>query len=352
MSGDVLDELDLLAGAMADNETVSDVSLRANTEPYNSFFPGLSLDRIEPDPNQPRKVFKDMEDLQASILATVGVIQPIIIRPHPESKKREQGVYMIIAGERRWRASCNIEEIDTIPAVVRDVSEEAVRFFQVIENKDRDDLTTYEEAISIYNLCRDYDGKVVAERLGKSPSWVSKIKRILDVEEVILNLIKNENIEDPDNIHLLNKIYLLSPESASVFIGSPKNIKRSDLKKTWNALKRTPANDGSQEPNTSGTHKSEQKKPTKPKEKEEHKPQTKTDQSLPGKNSKDEIQQTGTPINSVSTRINITIKLGMKTFHVDLTENPGLGKVYAIDESGDRVEFDCGTELTLVDVQF
>jgi len=130
---------------------------------------------IDPDPNQPRKRFDEaaLEELAASIKAN-GLIQPIVVR------MSEGGRYVIIAGERRWRASA-LAGLDQVPIVCRDVSDEEAFELAILENIQREDLSPIEEALSFVRLMdeRGYTQEVLAERTGKSRAAISNSIRLL-----------------------------------------------------------------------------------------------------------------------------------------------------------------------------
>ena len=111
----------------------------------------IPLGRIEPNPTQPRHYF-DIEALAelAKSIEEYGVIQPITV------KKKSDGRFMIIAGERRYRASCMAKK-RTIPAIIIDVSEEKSAAIALLENLQRKDLTFFEEAEGYLKLMNEYD---------------------------------------------------------------------------------------------------------------------------------------------------------------------------------------------------
>ena len=106
----------------------------------------LPLREIEPDPGQPRKTFDDetLAELSASI-AEHGLLQPIAVRP------RASGGYLIVAGERRWRAS-RMAGLTEVPVIVKDVTDEQAMELALVENLQREDLDPVEEAAGIREL--------------------------------------------------------------------------------------------------------------------------------------------------------------------------------------------------------
>jgi len=145
----------------------------------------ISIDRIKPNPNQPRKHIKEetLKELAESIKQK-GIIQPIIVR-------EKEGYYEIIAGERRWRAA-QIAGLQEIPVVIRnDISELESLELALIENIQREDLNSidlalaYNELIEKYNLTQEELAKI----LGKSRSAIANTLRLLKLPEEIKNHI-------------------------------------------------------------------------------------------------------------------------------------------------------------------
>lgn len=140
----------------------------------------IALERIRPNPNQPRKSFDPdaLEVLTASI-RSVGVLQPVVVRP--------EGLdYVLTAGERRWRAAqeAGLEEI---PALVRDTDEVGSLTEALIENLLRDDLTPLEEAAAFHHLEEDFGmtHAEIGERVGRSRAAVSNALRLLSLSRPI-----------------------------------------------------------------------------------------------------------------------------------------------------------------------
>lgn len=148
----------------------------------------VPIDRIRPNPNQPRRAFddRDLQDLAASIRER-GVIQPILLRPHPD----EPDAFQIVAGERRWRAA-QIAAIHELPAVVRALDDAEMLELAIIENVQRADLNPVEEALG-YRQLMDRFGHTqerLAETLGKSRSHIANVLRLLALPEAVLDLLR------------------------------------------------------------------------------------------------------------------------------------------------------------------
>ena len=147
----------------------------------------LPLREIEPDPGQPRKTFDDetLAELSASI-AEHGLLQPIAVRP------RASGGYLIVAGERRWRAS-RMAGLTEVPVIVKDVTDEQAMELALVENLQREDLDPVEEAVGIRELM-DRCGltqEQAARELGKSRSALANILRLLTLPDSVLELLKS-----------------------------------------------------------------------------------------------------------------------------------------------------------------
>lgn len=156
----------------------------------NEVVTEIRLDQIRPNPYQPRKQFDaaSLQELADSIQKT-GVFQPIIIR-----KSTIKG-YELIAGERRVRAS-RLAGKETIPAIIRDLDEEAMIEIAVIENLQREDLSPLEEA-EAYNMLMETLNLTqadVAERIGKSRPYIANYLRLLQLPEQIKTYVNEEKL--------------------------------------------------------------------------------------------------------------------------------------------------------------
>ena len=147
----------------------------------------LPLREIEPDPGQPRKTFDDetLAELSASI-AEHGLLQPIAVRPKPS------GGYLIVAGERRWRAR-RMAGLTEVPVIVKDVTDEQAMELALVENLQREDLDPVEEAAGIRELMTrcDLTQEQAARKLGKSRSALANSLRLLSLPETVLELLKS-----------------------------------------------------------------------------------------------------------------------------------------------------------------
>lgn len=151
----------------------------------------LSLEQLVPNATQPRQEF-DEEKLQelAGSMANEGVISPLIVTP-----TEHQDQYMIVAGERRWRAA-KIVGIDRIPVIVRDLDDADAHRQALIDNVVREDLNPVEEAIALERLIDDYDmtQENIASALGQSRSAIANKLRLLKLPEPILDMVRNGSL--------------------------------------------------------------------------------------------------------------------------------------------------------------
>ena len=149
----------------------------------------IEIGLIDRNPEQPRKVFDDeaLSELATSI-KNYGVIQPIIV-------KEVKGRYVIIAGERRWRAS-RLAGLKTIPCVIKDYTEQEISEIAIIENLQREDLNPIESAKAIKSLINQFDltQDEVADKIGKSRPAVANTLRLLTLPDAIISLVESGKI--------------------------------------------------------------------------------------------------------------------------------------------------------------
>ena len=151
----------------------------------------VELDLIFANPNQPRTHFDEeaMAELESSI-RELGVISPITLR------KNDDGTYLIIAGERRFRASKSIG-LKAIPAYVKTAADEQVMEMALIENIQREDLNAIEIALTFYRLMEEYKltQERLSERVGKKRATIANYLRLLRLPAEIQMGIKNQKID-------------------------------------------------------------------------------------------------------------------------------------------------------------
>ena len=145
----------------------------------------IDVNKIDVNPNQPRRTFDEdaLKELATSI-KQYGVVQPILV------KKTAGDRYMIVAGERRYRAS-RMVNLSTIPAIVREYTDAEVKEIALLENIQRQDLNPIETAKAMRELMDVYawTQEELADRIGKSRSNVANTLRLLNLSEGVLNLV-------------------------------------------------------------------------------------------------------------------------------------------------------------------
>ena len=151
----------------------------------------LPVDLIQRGKYQPRRDMDQdaLRELADSIVAQ-GVMQPIVVRRISDQR------YEIVAGERRWRAA-QMAGLESIPAVVRDVSDQAAIAMALIENIQREDLNPIEEAASLQRLQKEFEltQQEVATAVGKSRSTVTNLMRLMTLQEDVRRLVEHGDLE-------------------------------------------------------------------------------------------------------------------------------------------------------------
>ena len=194
-----------LSALMADVELVPGVAPRAQQS--------LPVEQIIPNPDQPRRQFDPdaLNELAAS-LRSRGVLQPLIVRPHPS----EPDLYQIVAGERRWRAA-QIAQLHELPVLIRELDDTEVLEIALIENIQRADLNPIEEAASFRQLMDRFGHtqERLAEALDKSRSHISNLLRLLNLPDQVQGFVRDGKltagharalITAPDPIAMARKV--------------------------------------------------------------------------------------------------------------------------------------------------
>lgn len=166
-----------------------------STEKVNTAGSGsiceIPVGQITPNPNQPRREFDPvaLKELSDSI-KELGIVQPITLRDQGD------GTYLIIAGERRWRAS-QMAGLQTIPAYVRTVDDENMMEMALIENIQREDLNALEIALAYQHLLEQYNltQERLSERVGKNRSTITNYLRLLKLPATIQMGLKDRRLE-------------------------------------------------------------------------------------------------------------------------------------------------------------
>jgi ParB family chromosome partitioning protein len=152
----------------------------------------LPVDAIHPNPRQPRRRFEP--EAAAGLAASIrlqGVLQPVVVRRRPE------GGFELIAGERRWRAA-QAAGMPTLPALVRDVEDKDSLLLGLVENVAREQLSPVEEARAYASLVDEFELSLgdVAERVGRSKSGVSNRLRLLELPEEVLWMLARGDLTE------------------------------------------------------------------------------------------------------------------------------------------------------------
>ena len=162
------------------------------TEPRGETLASVPIDMIERGRYQPRRVIDDasIEELADSIRQQ-GLMQPIVLRPLAGENR-----YEIIAGERRWRA-CQKVGLSDIPAIIKDIPDDAAIAMAIIENIQRENLNPMEEALALQRLKEEFNltHDDVAKAVGKSRSAVTNLMRLSSLQEPVRVLLENGDLE-------------------------------------------------------------------------------------------------------------------------------------------------------------
>ena len=151
----------------------------------------IPIDLLQRGKYQPRQdMHSDALEELAQSIRKQGVLQPIVVRPVSNNK------YEIIAGERRWRAT-QIAGLDTIPAVVRDVPDDAAIAMSLIENIQRENLNPIEEAAALQRLQKEFGltQQEVAESVGKSRTTVTNLLRLMSLSDSVKRMLEHGDLE-------------------------------------------------------------------------------------------------------------------------------------------------------------
>jgi ParB family chromosome partitioning protein len=182
--------LDALLGLA--EEINADQTIAADNTPLkDSELKQIPVEFLQRGEYQPRREFNS-ESLQelADSIAIQGLIQPIVVREIAQNK------YEIIAGERRWRAA-QLAGLDTVPAMLREISDQATIAIALIENIQREDLNAIEESQALIRLQDEFNltQQQVAEAVGKSRSSVTNLMRLASLQPLVQQQLERGDID-------------------------------------------------------------------------------------------------------------------------------------------------------------
>ncbi len=182
-----------MSALLSNSSTASDISMKNKSGPIEPLSQGgpllIPLSKIKPSKEQPRKIFKDKEIIELSnSIKEIGVIQPI-------SVSEQDGKFVIIAGERRYRAS-KLAGLDKIPAIIKRATRKDILAMAIIENVQRSDLNCVEEALAYYQLMNEFNltQEEVAKKIGKERSTIANFLRILKLPREVIQHLQKEDI--------------------------------------------------------------------------------------------------------------------------------------------------------------
>lgn len=149
----------------------------------------ISISKIDPNANQPRKKFDETQlNELADSIKQHGIISPLVLMQQGDR-------YMIIAGERRWRAA-KLAGLEKVPAIIKTLTPQQIQEIALIENLQREDLNPIEAAAAIKDLINNYNltQETVAVRIGLSRSAVTNMLRLLSLPSEVINLVKDNRL--------------------------------------------------------------------------------------------------------------------------------------------------------------
>jgi ParB family chromosome partitioning protein len=182
--------LDALLGFAEDVTAVQELAIDEN-KPSDGALKQIPVEFLQRGEYQPRREFNpdSLQELADSI-ASQGLIQPIVVREIAQNK------YEIIAGERRWRAA-QLAGLDTIPAMLREISDQTTIAMALIENIQREDLNAIEESQALIRLQDEFNltQQQVAQAVGKSRSAVTNLMRLATLQPLVQQQLERGDIE-------------------------------------------------------------------------------------------------------------------------------------------------------------
>ena len=181
-----------LSSLIADASTISDTKASSSSSASTPLgYRSEPLINIFPNPDQPRRTFSEegLKELSHSIKKK-GIVQPLIVR-----RRSNDDGFEIIAGERRWRAA-QLAQLDTLPVIVKEFSDNEVLEIAIIENIQREELNPIEEARGYQQLMEKFGRtqEQVSSALGKSRSYIANLLRLLNLPDEVTNYLVSGQI--------------------------------------------------------------------------------------------------------------------------------------------------------------
>lgn len=239
--------LDALLGAVRQaKDEVANAETTATQQAKDSFLQ-LPLDQLQRGRYQPRRDMNPvaLQELADSIKAQ-GVMQPIVVRAFGDA-----GRFEIVAGERRWRAA-QMAGLDTIPALVRDISDDTAMAMALIENIQREDLNPMEQATAMHRFVEEFEltHQQIAEAVGKARATVSNLLRLMALPREVKTLLEHGDLEMGHARALLALPEQQQTEAARLIVAKGFSVRQTEsLVRSLLAAKENPSDTKRVDPN-------------------------------------------------------------------------------------------------------
>ncbi|MGK0443169.1 MAG: ParB family chromosome partitioning protein [Bermanella sp.] len=232
----------LLAGAASQSSNEQTQAPETETAFSKDVLKQVPVEYLQPGQYQPRKDMhpEGLEELAASIKAQ-GIMQPIVVRAISPTSANSK--YEIIAGERRWRAA-QMAGLHEVPAIIRDVADEAAIAMALIENIQRENLNPMEEAVALHRLQVEFEltQQQVADAVGKSRVTVTNLLRLMNLNDDVRTLLEHGDIEMGHARALLGLQGEHQSEAARQVVAKAFTVRQTEaLVRTWHEQKSSTA---------------------------------------------------------------------------------------------------------------
>ena len=240
--------LDVLLGAVRQvREEIAAVEVNPAAPAVTSALQSLPIEQLQRGRYQPRRDMNPaaLQELSDSIKAQ-GVMQPIIVRAVGPKQ------YEIIAGERRWRAA-QMAGLDTIPAIVRDIPDEAAIAWALIENIQREDLNPMEQAAAMQRFADEFEmtHQQIAEAVGKARATVSNLLRLTQLPREVKTLLEHGDLEMGHARALLSLPDAQQTEIGRLVVAKGLSVRQTEtlVRSLITAKEKTPSSSKREDPN-------------------------------------------------------------------------------------------------------